>query len=65
MEPFVCFIGLGSIIGGYIYFAVTKKEFNPIAIYRNSIEINKEKKYKKFNFDINYFNNLENEIVKV
>ncbi len=62
MAPFVYFISSGSVILGYIYFAVTKREANPITIYKNSIEVNKEKNYKEFGFDIQHFNKLEKEL---
>jgi len=65
MAPFVSFIGSSSVIFGYVYFAVTKKELNPITIYKNNIESNKEKNYKKFEFDIQYFRNLETELAEL
>jgi len=65
MAPFVSFIGLGSVILGYVYFAVTKKELNPITIYKDGIESNKERNYRKFEFDIQYFRNLETELAEL
>jgi hypothetical protein len=52
MAPFVSFIGLGSVILGYVYFAVTKKDLNPITIYKDGIESNKERNYRKFESQI-------------
>ena len=62
MAPVVYFIGLGSYIIGYGYFAFTKKELNPVEIYKNSIEDGKKKIYEETGFDIKYFFDLEKEI---
>ncbi len=62
VAPFAYFIGFGSTIIGYCYFAFTKKEPNPIEIYKNSIEDNKGKIYKESGFDIDYFLKLEKEV---
>lgn len=51
MEPITYFLSALGIIGGYLYFAITGKSFNPSEYFIHKEQELKDKVYKDFSFD--------------
>jgi internalin A len=61
MEPYTYFLGSAAIIGSYIFFAISRKEWSPAAIYDQVVEARKLKNYKEDDFDVETYERLEQE----
>lgn len=57
MDQWTFFIGFGAMLGSYIYFALTQREFSPVAIYKQMVLGYQKKLYQEFGFDVNDTNN--------
>jgi hypothetical protein len=58
MEPITYFLSALSIIGGYLYFAITGKSFNPSEYFFQKKQEFKDKVYKDFRFDSDRLSSL-------
>lgn len=58
MEPWTYGIGLVALIGSYSYFAFTRRELSPKAIYEHMVETKKLKNYADANFDLAKYKTL-------
>ena len=62
LNPFIYIATLIYYLGTYLYFFFTQKKWSPIDFYSSSSEEKKNKIYKKYNFDLDYYSRLKLEI---
>ncbi len=62
IEPWTYLLHLALIFLGFLYFAITKKEWNPKTIWEHILQTSEKNNYSKFKFDTAYFNQLKSTI---
>lgn len=62
MEPWTYLISIITLIGIYGYFAFTKREFSPRAIYEHLIERKKVKNYAEAGFNLDIYEQLKKQL---
>lgn len=58
MEPWTYFVALAGTLGGYIYFAITEKEWSPNSIFKHMVERNRLRLFERFGFDLEKYEEL-------
>jgi internalin A len=62
MEPYTYYVGSAAILISYLYFAFSRREWSPAAIYNQILETRRLRNYEESGFNLKVFERLEQEL---